>query len=244
MALGDRDYWAATRHPWAAALFVLPLLGVYEAGVLAQGNAGPPELLRNGADLWLRGLLAALGLSPLFAAPLVLLALLLAWAWWRRRDRPRELFGVWVGTLCESVVFAVALWLLSQGLIPLLNGLHVYLNAAADGDPAVTDLISFLGAGIYEETLFRLVLFSGLLGLLELLEFPRWGAAALAGLLSALLFSLAHHVGPCAEAFEPYVFLFRTLAGLYFAALYRLRGFGVAVGAHAGYDVLVGLLLE
>src|SRR5436309_570380 len=43
MALGGRDYVAAVRHPWAAALFVLPLLAVYEAGVLAQGNSAPGE---------------------------------------------------------------------------------------------------------------------------------------------------------------------------------------------------------
>lgn len=244
MALGDRTYLTATRHPWAAALFVVPLLAVYEAGVFAQGTATPPEQLRNGADLWLRGLLAAVGLSPLYAGPLLLLGLLLVWSWLRRRDRPRELLGVWLGMACESVIFAVVLWALSQGLLPLLNHLHVYLHAGGEGDPAVTDFFCFLGAGIYEETLFRLLLFSGLVWLLSHLEFPRWGAACLAGLLSALLFSLAHHVGPCGEAFEPYVFLFRTLAGLYFAALYGLRGFGVTVGAHAGYDVLVGLLLE
>ena len=42
---------------------------------------------------------------------------------------------------------------------------------------------------------------------------------------------------------RPYVFLFRVLAGLYFTALFVGRGFGVAVGAHAGYDVLVGVSL-
>jgi hypothetical protein len=36
-------------------------------------------------------------------------------------------------------------------------------------------------------------------------------------------------------------FVFRTVAGLYFTLLFVLRGFGVAVGAHAGYDVLVGV---
>ena len=46
------------------------------------------------------------------------------------------------------------------------------------------------------------------------------------------------------ETFDAYVFFFRTLAGLYFVLLYQLRGFGVAVGAHAGYDVLVGLLID
>ena len=33
-------------------------------------------------------------------------------------------------------------------------------------------------------------------------------------------------------------------AGLYFALLFRLRGFGIAVGAHALYDVMVGVVLR
>ena len=77
MALGDGDYLRATRHPWAAALFVLPLLAVYEVGVFSQGTTAPPEQLRNGADLWLRGMLTALGLSQLYAGPLLLLSVLL-----------------------------------------------------------------------------------------------------------------------------------------------------------------------
>jgi hypothetical protein len=36
-------------------------------------------------------------------------------------------------------------------------------------------------------------------------------------------------------------FVFRTCAGLFFTFLFVARGFGVAVGAHAGYDVLVGV---
>ena len=63
-------------------------------------------------------------------------------------------------------------------------------------------------------------------------------------LTSALLFSAAHHVGPYGEAFNHSVFLFRTLAGLYFALLYQLRGFGIAVGTHTCYDVLVGVVVH
>ena len=36
-------------------------------------------------------------------------------------------------------------------------------------------------------------------------------------------------------------FLFRLLAGMYFALLFELRGFGVAVGAHACYNVMVSV---
>jgi len=37
-------------------------------------------------------------------------------------------------------------------------------------------------------------------------------------------------------------FLFRMLAGVYFAVLYALRGFGIAAGTHAFYDILAAML--
>jgi len=59
---------------------------------------------------------------------------------------------------------------------------------------------------------------------------------------SSLLFSAAHYVGPLGERFELYSFTFRTLAGMFFAVLFIVRGFGIAAGTHAVYDVLVGLI--
>ena len=60
--------------------------------------------------------------------------------------------------------------------------------------------------------------------------------------LTSLLFSAAHYVGPCGDPFRWLTFLFRFLAGVFFAVLFRYRGFGIAAGTHAFYDVLVGLL--
>ena len=70
---------------------------------------------------------------------------------------------------------------------------------------------------------------------------PKAVAVFIAAIAGALLFSAAHHIGPYGEPMNPYVFLFRTLAGLYFAFVYQLRGFGIAVGGHACYDVIVGI---
>jgi membrane protease YdiL (CAAX protease family) len=61
--------------------------------------------------------------------------------------------------------------------------------------------------------------------------------------MSSLAFAAVHHLGPSGETYQGFVFLFRTLAGLYFAVLYQARGFGVAVGTHACYDILVGVVL-
>jgi hypothetical protein len=66
-------------------------------------------------------------------------------------------------------------------------------------------------------------------------------AVTLAAAAAALAFAAAHHVGPYGEPVRPDYFVFRAAAGLYFTVLFVTRGFGIAVGAHAGYDVLVGV---
>jgi membrane protease YdiL (CAAX protease family) len=109
--------------------------------------------------------------------------------------------------------------------------------------PYLPQVVTFVGAGIYEEVLFRLVLFYILGWLFWLLGLTPLVSAVLVALVSAFLFSAAHHIGPYGQPFNTYVFLFRVLAGLYFGLLYLLRGFGIAVGTHAFYDVLVGVLM-
>jgi membrane protease YdiL (CAAX protease family) len=234
-------YLAATRHPWPCFLFLMPLLIAYEVGVLWLGGT-QPQALRNGADAWLRWGLEAFGLYQLYWAPALLAGVFLLWSWARREDRPRDLLGVLSGMVIESVVFALLLWALSRGFGPLLDGLGIELQTAGHSttEQAVGLIVTYVGAGIYEEALFRLVLFAGLSVLLDWAGVPSLASFLLAAAASAVLFSAAHHVGPFGEPFNGYVFLFRTAAGLYFALLYRLRGFGIAAGAHACYDVLVG----
>jgi membrane protease YdiL (CAAX protease family) len=233
-------YLAATRHPQACLFFLLPLLAAYELGVCWLG--GPqPEALRNGADTWLRWALEAFGLPSLYCAPGLILVVFVIWSGLRRWDRPEQIVRLWVGMAVESVVFAVGLWLLSRRLGPWLDSLGVRLTVGPN-DKVLGRIITYVGAGIYEEMLFRLLLFFAL-GRLFRLAAPLPVAALLTLLLSGILFSAAHHLGPYGEPAQPYVVLFRTLAGVYFGLLYQLRGFGVVVGAHACYDVLVGVLV-
>jgi membrane protease YdiL (CAAX protease family) len=100
--------------------------------------------------------------------------------------------------------------------------------------------IGYLGAGIYEETLFRLMLVPTLFAALRLLQMPQVLASSWAVTASALLFALAHHAGSPGEAFTWYAFIFRWMAGVFFAWVFVLRGFGIAVGTHTAYDILVG----
>jgi membrane protease YdiL (CAAX protease family) len=233
------SYNQATRHPWPCLVFVLPMLAAYETGVLELGGTNP-DAVRNGADYWLRMAFGSLGL-PLWVPPLVLLTALVGWAYYRREDQPDDLIGTLSGMAVESVLYAVGLWLLSNSLEALLRQ-HGVANALEGATAAnVRQVVTYLGAGIYEEAIFRLALFSGLLLLLRVLETPLVLASLLAALVSALLFSAAHHLGPYGQPYSNFLFLFRLLAGVYFAVLFQLRGYGIVVGAHAIYNVMVSV---
>jgi hypothetical protein len=234
-----RTYLASTRHPWAGFLFLLPLLLAYEGGVLWLGGDQAARL-RNGADAWLRWALEVFGAGHALVAPAVVLAVMLVWSWWRWADRPDDPVTAWFGMAFESALFAVVLWQFSRNFGPIIDGLGIKLQITVRTAP-LGQVLTFIGAGIYEEVLFRLGLFGGLVILLRAVRIPWVVAWLLAAGVAAAAFAAAHHVGPYGEPMRADYFVFRTAAGLYFTLLFVARGFGVAVGAHAGYDVLVGV---
>ncbi len=245
MSTKANGYLAASRHPWPCFLFVLPLLLLYETAVLVLGGD------RNGGDWYLReffkgvglkvgGKLAATLSTILFWLPPVLLILIfLVWIHRRRDDKPADLANVLSGIGLESVAFALGLWGISRVLAPLMQTMGLPLVVSNNADPSLKRLVPFLGAGIYEEMLFRLLLYSALFWLLRKMDVVEHLACLLAALGSATLFSAAHNLGPFGEQYHNYEFAFRVLAGLYFALLFHFRGFGVVVGTHACYNVMI-----
>ncbi len=202
------------------------------------------EALRTGADAWMRQGLASIGLTDRWFLPLSLILILLFWQAADPRDwrfAPVSL----VGMILESVVLAVALVGLSQLLdmgfshLERLHAPRLSANANALNHP-IAPLIGFLGAGVYEEALFRLTLIPVFFAVLRLLQTPTVPATTVAVTTSALLFSAAHHAGMPGESFTWFAFVFRWLAGVYFAWVFVVRGFGIAVGTHTAYDILVG----
>lgn len=245
-------YLVRTRQPWVNALFVIPLLIAYEVGLfLLSPN---PDDLRTGADAWLRRLFNAAGIYPALVTPIAVALGLAVWGWLAKTERWEDPLGTCSGMILESAVFAGLLFGLVQLTFPLLarggdivqNALGHYLEISPGYLPETTwaIILRFVGAGIYEETIFRLVGFSALRLLFTAGDVqPRW-ANLLAAFGSSFLFAAAHHMGSGAEHINATVFLYRMFAGLYFAALFQMRGFGVAVGAHVGFDTLVGLILR
>ncbi len=234
----DHGYWSITRRPLPCLLFILPLLAIYEGGVIWLGGAAA-DSWRAGADSWIRTAFTSVGLTDRYFLPILLMMILLGWQAFNPRQW-RFHPGVLCGMAFESLVLGVALIGLSKLVDIGFERLDAHPALAFDRASRMGPLIGFLGAGLYEETLFRLALIPIVFHTLRLLQAPIVIANTLAVTTSALLFSLAHHAGSPGEAFTWYAFIFRWLAGIFFAWVFVVRGFGVAVGTHAAYDVLVG----
>lgn len=229
-------YWAESRRPLVSLVFVAPLLVLYEGGVLLLG----PGALRNGADVWLRQLLDGIGLGQYFLLPLVTVGLLLAWH--HVTHQPwRVSTPVLVGMAGECAVLAVALsWLghLIARVLPLpAHAIHF----AAVPAGLFERLIGFCGAGFYEEVLFRLLLLPAAAAAFRSLGGKPIASDILAIVATSLVFAAAHHVGAHGDPWELSTFVFRFCAGAFFAGLFAIRGFGIAAGTHAVYDIFVGL---
>jgi hypothetical protein len=117
------------------------------------------------------------------------------------------------------------------------------------GRSLMADIVTGVGAGIYEELVFRLILICALMVLFQdVIGIDHKNGVILSVLISAALFSAHHHIVYVNGRFshgDPFtwiVYVFRTSAGVYFAALFAIRGFGIAAGTHAVYNIIAAIL--
>ena len=243
------SYWRAARAPRYSLLFALPLLVLYELFAFTLSHDAIVGV-RNGADVLLKSLFVGLGgREGLIAFGILLLgtgAVLVVRDVRRGGAIDLRIFGF---MLLESVVCALAFGLVVGTLTGLLlGGLVTGPGPSLATAQAVaplglsTRLMISLGAGIYEELLFR-VLLVGFLAWCgrRLLGWGPGGSGVMATVVGALVFSAFHYVGPYGEPLELPSFTFRALAGVAFSALYLLRGFGITAWTHALYDVFLTL---
>ena len=107
------------------------------------------------------------------------------------------------------------------------------------------NIVTGIGAGIYEELVFRLILICILMFLFQdIIRMTHVNSIVLAVLISAGLFSAHHHIDflsgqmSTVDPFDLTRFAFRTIAGVYFAILFAFRGFGITAGTHAFYNII------
>jgi hypothetical protein len=226
-----------------------PLLVAYEAGLALGGPAGP----RNFAELLCGRPLAFLGEREAVAR-IAILAVLLAVAFVQARLGGLPLGRLVVRIPLEGAACGLALGpLLLIALVPFdLGAADLGLvERAPPGGVELDRALRAFGAGAWEELVFRVGAFSAIFvfarSVAEFLgassAWGRWISEVVAALGSALAFAACHLdrvmglVGLTGEAWDPRVFLWRVLAGLFLAALFRWRGPGVAAWCHGAFNL-------
>lgn len=240
-----KGYFARSRAPRYSLLFALPLLLLYE-GFSAALSGSAVAGVRNGADVLLKSLFVGLGGRDglvLFGVLLALTGALLVWRDQRKAKEPLEA-GVFGLMLAESALYATGFGFVVGYVTSVILGapgrLAVGTSAGLD---LQSQLVVSLGAGIYEELVFRVLLVSVLMwGARSLLGTGKTLSAVIAVVTSALLFSSFHYVGSLGDTFTVQSFVFRVVAGLAFSALYVTRGLGITAWTHALYDLGFSLL--
>ena len=239
------DYLRATRQARYSLTFALPLLLLYE-GLAAAMSQSDAASVRNGADVLLKTVFMALGGRngvTLFGVLLLGVGLWLVWRDYRKT--PGRLEMSYIGLmLAESVAYAAVLGTVVSTLASLLlsGQLAIVQNGSFSQFTFGTQLMVSLGAGIYEELLFRVLLVSGMVALGLRLGWRRPVAVGVAVLGSAVIFSGFHYVGPFGDTLTVASFTFRAVAGLVLSGLYVARGFGIVAWSHALYDLGIAMM--
>lgn len=227
------------RNALTSLLLVFPLFLVYQLGVLAIYP------MINGADFLTRFLFQNLGLSrSAYLGYMLALAAVFVIAVVALRKRQSINLATFLPILLESAIYALTMGSLILLVMTRVFGINPRLAAGGiDQQGLLTRVVMSLGAGVWEETIFRLLLLTGLALLGERVLGLRRGLAVIVALaISSLLFSAVHHIPPYGDPLRVGVFTFRFLAGICFGLLFLFRGFAVAAYTHALYDIYVLIL--
>ncbi|MGK5092842.1 CPBP family intramembrane glutamic endopeptidase [Deltaproteobacteria bacterium TL4] len=227
-----KQYFQASHTAFYSTIMALPLLIGYE--ILLALTYTPYWKVRNAADMWLRNLLMLFDMTSQ-QATFIMIGILMAAIPFIRP--PHVSFNIKVigWMLIESMIYSLFLGIAIQSIIhPLF-----FSNTLSANNNTLQKLALSLGAGLFEEFIFRVLLLNALFyGLKPLIKNSTLTGIVVV-LTTSFLFSLSHYVGSMSEVFNVYSFLFRWVAGLLFTILYFLRGFGITAYTHAFYDIHV-----
>ncbi len=225
-------YFHCVKKPVYNFLFVLPLLIIYETLVLLTATP-----IRNGADVIIKLFFNLIGVKTIIGFTLIIISIYAYIVFSNQQTVNETIYPIYfVYMFAESFMYALALG-------PLVIRLTEKVALAAPASFRLGPLdrvIASIGAGIYEEFVFRYLLITFLIFVFtKYLNLKTIYAAAFAIFWAALIFSAFHYVGELGDKFDAVSFIFRFIAGIILSLLYFLRGYAIAVYTHAIYDLKV-----
>jgi len=227
------SYFLQTRSSFYSFLFTIPLFFIYEVGIVFLSK-DDILVVRNGADFLMRSILESFGIFGLYGlGAIFLIGFIITYIYFFDDKSNKSIRADYLFIMIfESVCWALVLYfLLSKFMLVLMNPI---------GKTITQQVTLAVGAGIYEEFLFRVMLISGLTGIIDFVflwsEKVRKAAALI---IAAGIFSAFHFMGDYGDYFSMELFLLRFFAGIVLGILYIARGFGITAYAHSIYDLIV-----
>lgn len=237
----DSYAWLSTR-PLHVLVFLAPLIIIYEVGsmmYLVDPQRGMIETIR--AWRVLAAFFNAFGAVGLMLPGFALVAVMLTWHI-MVRDRWSIRPAVLLTMAMESIVWTVPLLVFAVLFQPDTAAAGTTANLMSLSWPA--RLTISIGAGLYEELLFRMLVMA-ITHTIVVSVFRQSDRTAriVAVIASAASFAFYHDVWVSDWSLDALRFLYFLIAGAFFAILYLIRGFGIVVGVHACFDILVLVIL-
>jgi len=254
---GQGSYLESTRRPLYALCFLLPLIILYELGTIGVNTEQIHQSLvqtRVVAFIWLMNLAEWIGMhhSLAWAFPGFVVVIILL-CWHLASSYPWHIRFGWIGAMgLECFILTLPLLAINAAIGSSAQSTNAFVvlgtSQVATSNSFLAYLVTSIGAGIYEELVFRLILVGLIIVIMEdLCKVKSATATIIAVFISAALFGAHHYLGFKAgelislpgETFTIVSFIFRTAAGVYFAIIFHYRGYGIAAGTHAAYNIIL-----
>ena len=226
-----RQYLNSSKTIHYSLILTLPVLAIYEIGTLFLFRNSFYEL-RNTGEILLRSLFDTLGLKNPLIVSLILLSVFFGVMirGYNIEKKPGIRANYIIYMLMESMFWSLVLFFSLQ----LFTHLSLQIITLEE---KISNLNLALGAGIFEELIFRMILISAILVIFEHgFKLKLEQGVPLSILISAIVFAAFHLF---METYSFPVFSQRVFGGVILGGIYYYRGYGISVYAHILYNFLI-----
>ncbi len=227
-------YFSASRNLLYSLVVIFPMLFLYELlGFINNFDAN--YQIRNGADALIRQVFTIFGSNAqlLYGLSLFMIFCLVGY------NHRHTLLNSEVNIKFLILMIIESLFWCS-GLLILMKGVSSLFLAAPISVDLLEQFYLSIGAGIWEELIFRLGLISVISYLINsIFRYGKSFSLFLSLILSGSIFSIFHYIGAYGDIFTWHTFILRTFAGIFLGAVFLFRGLGISVYTHIFYDMVL-----
>lgn len=229
-----KQYWKQSKSPLYSLVFILPLVIIYETLIFTMNHSDIVGI-RNGADVLVRQFFAMFGIYGFYLVGFVIMVVLFLIYYFQEKEKKQQPFyrQFFLLMFMESMFYAYLLHIVMNKLLFITLMDVESLNIGEK-------IAMCIGAGVYEELIFRIIFLQAIYILSKFVfRFSKTISIIVAIAISSFIFSWFHYIGIFGDQLEIISFLFRFLAGAILGTIFFFRGYGIAVYAHALYDLLL-----